>query len=332
MGFIYNGTRERVVANLIGNAPFNQVDGAWLRSAADAGTMTDVTALLFQIWSDEVSNGDPALHHGNLYTTLLRQLGALLPAVNSREYAEHSALSESTFIRPVFELAISTFTKDYLPELLGMTLFLEWEALSLVPAIRQLDYFGIDSQFYRMHVGIDNAMDGHDAKARDAVIAYLDRVLEDGGSTAQQEQWRRIWRGFVAFATTGYDQFQSFESTGDAPLDKESVQALMPRTPADAVAGLMELKMPRGELNHMRKQLSVFRINDLFSDPRVFIEELANSPWVTPGSPEASRLITHLTTFNGPMYKVLPVPNWTFGEPGSSGSVRRVEPANRSNS
>jgi hypothetical protein len=302
--YVYKYTRDRLVASLVGNAPFNQVDGAWLRSAADAGPMTDVTALLFEIWSDEVGNGDPALHHGNLYTTLLRQLGVLLPAVNSREYAQHEALDESTFISPVFELAISKFTKDYLPEILGMTLYLEWEVLSLVPVIRTYDYFGIDSQFYRMHVGIDNASDGHGAKARDAVIAYLDRVLEDGGASAQHEQWRRIWTGFVAFATNGYDQFQSFEPTGDAPLSLERIKGQMPRTPADEVAELIERKLPRGELNHMRKQLSVFRINDLFSDPKVFIDELANSPWVTPGQPDTSRLITHLTTFKGPMYKV----------------------------
>ncbi|MBC2807007.1 iron-containing redox enzyme family protein [Rhizobium ruizarguesonis] len=306
--YVYKYTRDRVVASLVGNAPFNQVDGAWLRSAADAGPMTGVTSLLFEIWSDEVGNGDPALHHGNLYTTLLRQLGVLLPAVNSRDYAEHEALDEQTFIGPVFELAISKFTKDYLPEILGMTLYLEWEVLSLVPIIRVYDYFGIDSQFYRMHVGIDNASDGHGAKARDAVIAYLDRVLEDGGESAQQEQWSRIWRGFVAFATVNYDQFQSFEPTGDAPLSLERIRSQMPRTPADEVAELIERKLPRGELNHMRKQLSVFRINDLFSDPKVFMDELANSPWVTPGQPDSSRLITHLTTFKGPMYKVFAGP------------------------
>jgi hypothetical protein len=302
--YVYKFTRERLVANLVGNAPFNQVDGAWLRFAADAGPMTDVTSLLFEIWSDEVGNGDPALHHGNLYTTLLRQLGVLLPAVNSREYAEHVSLEEKTFISPTFELAISKFTKDYLPELLGMTLYLEWEVLSLVPGIGQLDYFGIDTQFYRMHVGIDNASDGHGAKARDAVIAYLDRVLEDGGTLAQQQQWRRIWTGFVAFATVGYDQFQSFEPSGDSALALSDIRPRLPRTPADEVAELIERKLPRGELNHMRKQLSVFRINDLFSSPKVFMDELANSPWVVAGQPGASRLITHLTTFNGPMYKV----------------------------
>lgn len=302
--FVYKTTRDRIVAGMVGNAPFNQVDGAWLRSAADAGPMTEVTSLLFEIWSDEVGNGDPALHHGNLYTTLLRQLGALLPAVNSKEYAEHPALDESTFIAPVFELAISKYTKDYLPEILGMTLFLEWEVLSLVPPIRVGEYFGIDTQFYKMHVGIDNASDGHGAKARDAVISYLDRAFDEGGAAAQQEQWRRIWRGFVAFATAGYDQFGSFEPQANSALVQSTVQSQMPRTPEDDVAKLIERKLPRGALNHLQKQLSIHRINDLFSDPPLFMEELAHSPWVSPGRPGESRLLSYLTTFSGPMYKV----------------------------
>jgi hypothetical protein len=45
-------------------------------------------------------------------------------------------------------------------------------------------------------------------------------------------------------------------------------------------------------------------MNDLFAKPDVFVEELAHSPWIVPGIPDESKLLTYLTTFNGPMYKV----------------------------
>ena len=54
-----------------------------------------------------------------------------------------------------------------------------------------------------MHVGIDNAVDGHGAKARNAVNVYLDNVLKESGREAMQREWKRIWTGFVAFATAG---------------------------------------------------------------------------------------------------------------------------------
>ena len=100
-------------------------------------------------------------------------------------------------------MAISQNSDRYFPEIIGMTLFLEWEVLELAWTIKKLDYHGIDSQFWRMHVGIDNAVDGHGAKARNAVNVYLDNVLKESGRAAMQREWQRIWTGFVAFATAG---------------------------------------------------------------------------------------------------------------------------------
>lgn len=266
--------------------------------------MDEISALLFSVWSDEVGNGDPSLHHGNLYTTLLKSLGVYLPEVSSRAYVDDPRFDETTFVGPVFELAISQHSQEYFPELLGMTLFLEWEVLSLVPGSKRLDYFGIDSQFFRMHIGIDNASEGHGAQARRAVELYLDRILRESGPAAQQAHWKRIWRGFVAFATAGYDLFANVGPTLADGMSIEGEQANHPKTPAEKVAELMDRKKPYGSLNHIRAQLGAYRINDLFDDPPVFIGELENSPLITPGDPDNSRFLTYLTTFQGPMYKV----------------------------
>ncbi|MGA2191510.1 MAG: iron-containing redox enzyme family protein [Steroidobacteraceae bacterium] len=302
--FLYNNTRADRVKAIIANGPFNQTDGAWLRHAANAGPLSEVRELLFTVWSDEVGNGDPLLSHSNLYTTLLQTLGAHFPDTSSREYVDDPRLSESTFVQPVFELAISEHSDEFYPEILGMTLFLEWEVLSLVPGVKRLDYFGIDSKFWRMHVGIDNASEGHGAKARQAVQLYLDWAYAEGGDAGQQEAWRRIWRGFVAFDVADYNVFKSFEKDGGAPLVLEDEKARHTQTPEDRVVETIGRKLHYGSLNHLRRQLGTNRINDLFDDPILFLDELSRSSWIVPGKSDQSRLISYLTTFDGPMYEV----------------------------
>ena len=91
------------------------------------GTEDEIRGLLFDIWSDEYGNGNPALHHGNLYTTFLRGLNIMLPDVASREYADYPGFTDGLFPCPVLQLAISQNSDRYFPEILGMTLILEWE-------------------------------------------------------------------------------------------------------------------------------------------------------------------------------------------------------------
>ena len=286
--------REGRISRILHNAPFNQLDGSWLRHVAVAGPSGGVNDLLFEVWSDEIGNGDPALHHANLYTALLQSLGIDLPDITTRAYASDTRLSEQDFVSPVFQLAISQNNDEFLPEIIGMTLFLEWEVLSLTPGIRLMDYLGMDSKFWRMHVGIDNATDGHGAKAKRAVEIYLDKLAREGGDQMVQAHWRRIWLGYVAFAAPFSGVFGS----------DDDVAARRPGSPADRLKEVIARKRKYGSLNHGRKRIGGHRLNDLFSNPDLFLETLGNSKWVVPGQPEASQLLTYLTTFDGPMYKV----------------------------
>jgi len=286
--------RADIVNDRVHSGPYNQNDGAWLRFIANTGNLDDVRGFLFDVWSDEFGNGNPTLHHGNLFTTFLRGLNIMLPDVASRAYADHPKFNDGDFASPVFQLAISQNSDRYYPELIGMTLFLEWEVLELASTIKKLDYHGIDSQFWRMHVGIDNAVDGHGAKARNAVNVYLDNVLKESGRNAMRREWQRIWTGFVAFATAGMNY-----------LGIDDVLAVRrPPTMTDKIKSLMSRKQHYGSLNHANRKLGVNRINDWFDDPDGFIDELAHSAFVVSGNPEASRLLNYLTTFDGPMYEV----------------------------
>jgi hypothetical protein len=276
-------------------APFNQLDGAWLRYATDAGPIADVNSFLFDIWNDETGGGNPALNHANLYTTLLQSQGFYLPEINSKEYANYPVLFDSAYTASLFELVISQFSKDFFPEILGMTLQLEWEVLTLWPGVKRLEANGISAQFYRMHIGIDNADDGHGAKAKKAVQQYLDHIREKGGSDEVQKEWQRIWNGYVAFSSTGH--------VGD---DIE-IARQYPRLIEDLMVDLINRKKPFGQLNHGNNnvpRLGANRLNDWFEDPNGFLDELAKSSYITPGDPDGSYLLNDRISYHGPMYKI----------------------------
>lgn len=215
---------EDILERIRQYAPLNQLDGAWIRNIAHAGPIDRVTANVFDIWMDEMGDGNPDQNHCNVYTQLLAKVGLRLDPIYTRDYADNPETLDSAFTVPMYELAISQFTPTFFPEILGMTLQLEWEVLSLVPTIKLFQHFGFDPHFYELHVGIDNAADGHGAKARQAVEWYLDEARARGGDAEVQALWKRIWTGYVAFGTTG---------TLYADLDKLLKQRVSaPKSPA----------------------------------------------------------------------------------------------------
>jgi len=302
-------------------APLNQLDGAWVRNVGKAGPIDEVGALLFSVWMDEIGDGNPEQNHANVYTGLLQKLGIQLPPINTYDYAYHPDLLDSAYTVPMFELAISQFTDAYFPEILGMTLQLEWEVLALWPTVKLLRNFGFDSHFYELHIGIDNAANGHGAKARQAVERFLDEARRRGGDAEAQTIWRRIWTGYVAFATTG--------TLGGDLRDLLEQRRKRQETPADRIAAIMDAKKKYGAVNHGEKKLSSQLINDLFEDPAAFMAALVSSGYIVPGHPEQSSFF-HYTSFDGPMYKVFTDAElnaweeWTFWL-GSAGKTEPVE-------
>jgi hypothetical protein len=288
-------SRDDMIERVRQYAPLNQMDGAWIRNIAHPGPIDRVTANLFNVWMDEMGDGDPQQNHCNVYKQLLDKVGIQLPPVYTKEYVNNPDILDSAYTVPMYELAISQFTPTYFAEILGMTLQLEWEVLALKPTITLFHNFGLDPHFYELHVGIDNAASGHGAKARQAVEWYLDEALARGGDAEVQREWRRIWTGYVAFANSG--------TLGQDFRDLLNQRHNSPETPADKVARLMELKKPYGRLNHGERRLGANQINDLFEDPPAFMQALIDNNYIVPGSPAESSFF-HSISFEGPMYKV----------------------------
>lgn len=285
------GTREASIYQLLQLGPFNQLDGAWLRRITPDGPVSDVSELLFRIRMDELGDGNVQQNHANVYTDLLKSVNIYLPDLYTRAYADDPRFLDSAFVEPVFLLAISQFDDEFFPELLGMTLELEWGSVSLVQTVNQLEAFGINPLYYQLHVGIDNASAGHGALAKQAVEMYLDLVRQNEGEAAMQEVWKRIWTGYVAFGTLG---------TLGADIQARTQS---PPTLTDRMIALIKSKTEYGSLMHGHKMVGPNEINDWFEDPTGFLVALQEAGIVVPGQPNISPIM-QLTGFNGPMYHV----------------------------
>lgn len=184
-------------------APENMTDGAWLQNIVAAAPTDDVQSRLARIWFDEVGGGRVDQCHANIYAALMHSLNIWMPPVTSHEFIEQGFVP-SAFLSPVFQFCVGLFPKRFFPELLGMTLFMEWEATPVSTAIaNMMAERHMDPQYYRMHAGIDNITAGHGALAKEAVKLYLSAKLHEGGDAIMQAHWQRIWRGYVAWATLG---------------------------------------------------------------------------------------------------------------------------------
>jgi hypothetical protein len=274
-------------------APFNLADGAWLRNITRVGPFGESRAMLFSVLMDEMGDGEVAQNHCNIYRDMCHSIGFYPPDCTSEEYAYDPVFIDSAFDVPTFELAISQFSDDFYPELIGMTLYLELSVVELKTTIALMEYYGFDPHYWEMHVGIDNPLTGHAAKAIRAIVLYLDNIRANaGGTEAMQEQWRRIWDGWVAFAIYG-----SFAADFAQHLsNKPSLN--------DRVLAMIESKAPFGSMNHDANMLGDTYINDWFLDPPGFMKALVKAGLFVPGNPEESPFF-ELTTFEtGRMFRV----------------------------
>ena len=292
-------------------APFNLMDGVWLQGILQAGPSDEVRSRLFSIWADEVGDGQTRQNHSNVYQDLLRSQGMYLPPVTSRAFLDLD-LAPGAWRTPVFQAVIGLFPQMFFPELIGMTLFLEWEATpTLQPKVRMLRNRGMNPLFYSLHVAIDNISEGHGAIAKEAVKLFLADKLEEGGDQAVQENWRRIWNGYVTWATAGFNG----EGLAERRLliDRKSINIGSPEAPdcfpkwstyyRDRMIRLIQRKAPVAAQVHGRRMLGGVLLNDLFAKPEELLDRLIATKTVDIDNPRRSRLFD-LMSFEGPMYRV----------------------------
>jgi hypothetical protein len=284
--------RADMITRIIQNAPFNLTDGCWLRNIAGSGPIDEVRSLLFSVFMDEMGDGDVSKNHCNIYQDLCHSVGYYPAPLDSSAFATDPQMLQSAFTLPAFQLAVSQLSETYYPEILGMTLYLEWSVVDLKPTRDLANYYGIDPHFYVMHIGIDNAVNGHGQRAADAVRLYLQNARSLGGEAEVARLWRRIWNGYFAFGNVG--------TLG------QDLQTLLEKQPTlrDQMIAMIERKKKYGQSNHQTKMVGDTRINEWFNNPPGFLDALATHGWIIPGDWDNSRM-KGLTSFQtGPMFRV----------------------------
>ena len=205
-------------------AAFTMADGAWVQSIAKAGSShTELSAGLFQIYSDEVGNADPVMNHPNVYRKMLEGEGIHMPPTASKEFALQPELLDFAFDLPLLTLSISMFPKKMLPEIIGVNLGIELSGLGkdYMTIIDELKFWKIDPYFFTLHLTIDNIASGHTAVAMRSVHLYLDQILNSQGYEQMQQDWERIWVAYLAYTRVA----KSFETTLE---NKAGLRFLMP--------------------------------------------------------------------------------------------------------
>ncbi|WP_259755204.1 iron-containing redox enzyme family protein [Pseudomonas sp. GCEP-101] len=148
-------------------APTKHVDGAWLYGVLAHWSEPRLLPLV-HICLEELGHGIPARNHVLIYQRLLDTLGCDTPL----------ELSDAHYVQGVVQLALGYLSDAYLPEVLGYNLGYELPPLHLMITSYELRELGIDPEYFRLHVTIDNAASGHGRKALQALQANLPHLAD----------------------------------------------------------------------------------------------------------------------------------------------------------
>lgn len=175
----------------------NLVDGAWLQGLTRRVQMSDSERLLYDIYWDEIGNGESGRSHGVLYEDLLIGLGYRLPKFWTREFIDDVEFLDEGFVAATFRLAISEFPVSRYPEIVGVNMVCEFHGLGTagISKANDLTKLGYDTGFTRLHIADDNVEMGHSARSRDAVVFLMAEAARLGVTEAV---WERVRRGATA--------------------------------------------------------------------------------------------------------------------------------------
>ncbi|CAP61784.1 uncharacterized protein PODANS_5_3110 [Podospora anserina S mat+] len=191
---------EEACMFLKNSAPWNYTDGAWLARIHQVTTpfaFRGVTKDAWQIFSEELGDGDLGKNHILLYKELLQSVGVDLPNGDSLDFIHprHGMEDETIWRYAIGQLLISVFPNEFLPEILGFNLHYEQPAIGVLKANKELPEFGISPYYYALHISIDNAHSGHCAMAI-GNIAHFMEIVQNTGIMDQQTAWRRVQAGY----------------------------------------------------------------------------------------------------------------------------------------
>lgn len=188
-------------------APMILIDGCWLQNSLTIeNTYPEIAEILFSIYCDEIGNAVLEQNHPYIFQQLLDSLSIDVPPVYSKTFIQHPDFINSAFDLPVYMLALSQFSVQFLPELLGLNMAIELSGLgkNYMQLVDDWNYWGIDSTIVRIHISIDNYASGHTFLAKKAIKIYLDHLQQRSGKAdVVNEHWRRVCCGYASLRLVG---------------------------------------------------------------------------------------------------------------------------------
>jgi hypothetical protein len=179
----------------------NLIDGTWIHGICKVAQYDNAAANhVFGIYADEMGYGDMRLNHIMVMRRALDSMQIELPEMATREYTYDGSVPEKSFAFLAYELAISCFPHTFFAETLGLNLAIEMYGLGSfrLEEIRQLNHYGFDDSYERLHLTIDNIFTGHVKVAIHAIQAYLDEIHCRLGPESLSQMWRRVWLGYAS--------------------------------------------------------------------------------------------------------------------------------------
>ncbi|KAK4189001.1 hypothetical protein QBC35DRAFT_178199 [Podospora australis] len=191
---------EEACKFLQNSAPWNYTDGAWLARVHQITTpfsLRSVTKDAWQIFSEELGDGDLEKNHIWLYRDLLQSVGVNLPDGHTKDFIHprHGMEDEAIWRYAIGQLLVSTFPNDFLPEILGFNLHYEQPAIGVLKANKELPEFGISPYYYALHISIDNADSGHCAMALGNIVHFME-IVRETGMMDSKSAWKRVQAGY----------------------------------------------------------------------------------------------------------------------------------------
>jgi len=193
-------SREDVIDQTLQLAPLTLIDGAWLQGFTDINLSTKrFGSPLFQIYWDELGNGDKSINHPKIYRDVLKAMDVTLPPTGDHAFAHDLRLREESFRLPVYWLCIGKLPATYCLEILGMNLAMELSGVGggYVTAHRFLEHYKFPTIFVKLHNTIDNVSSGHSAWAADAIEEYMEYISPHADIN---HAWNRVRAGYESLA------------------------------------------------------------------------------------------------------------------------------------
>lgn len=217
--------REQVILGQRKMALGNLIEATWSHRIGNIGRFERPSdGLMFAIYADEMGRGDVQKNHVNLIHQVMSSLSVHLPHVRDAAFTEQELLPDSSYPFPVHQLCMALFPDSFYSEILGYNLAIEMNGLGFVRMheIERLLTYGFDISYEEVHLSIDNVSTGHSKQSVDVIISYLDSMERTHSSAVVQNEWRRIWRGYAAFAYFIEHELISTLPTEDSSASKRT--------------------------------------------------------------------------------------------------------------